>query len=58
MVFILHGDFSHDLTALDKESLQSNVLTTLDIWLGIGHNLSEVNSFLLFETEMFVTLVI
>ena len=58
MVFTLLRDFSHDLTALSKESLQSNVLTTPHIWLAIGHNLTEVNSFLLFETEMFVTVVI
>lgn len=55
MVFTLHRDFSHDLTALE-ESLQFDVLATCPIWLGIGYNLSEVNYFLLFKTEMFVTM--
>lgn len=58
MLFTLRDDFSCDPAVLDKESLQSNVLTTPHIWLGIGNNLSEVNYFLLFETEMFVALVI
>lgn len=55
MVFTLHSDFSRDLTALE-ESLQFDVLATPPIWLDIGYNLSEVNYFLLFKTEMFVTM--
>lgn len=56
MVFTLHSDFSHDLTDLEEESLQFDVLAAPPIWLGIGYNLSEVNYFLLFKTEMFVTM--
>lgn len=59
VVFTLHSDFSHDLTWFFtwlEESLQFDVLATPPIWLGIGYNLSEVNYFLLFKTEMFVTM--
>lgn len=54
MVFTLHSHFSHDLTALEEESLQFDVLATPPIWLGIGYNLSEVNYFLLLKTEVFI----